>query len=69
MMEKLMAHAETIARQAQESQMRRIADRLRTVLGNASVEVRETGLLVRGQGLVKRWLLDPSLRFLGGDLK
>jgi hypothetical protein len=39
------------------------------VLGSASIEVEEARVLVRGRGIVKRWLIDPSLRFLSGGLK
>ena len=36
------------------------------MFGDAAVEVEEARLLVRGKGLIKRWLIDPHLRFLGG---
>ena len=34
------------------------------MFGDAAVEVEEARLLVRGKGLIKRWLIDPHLRFL-----
>jgi hypothetical protein len=41
-----------------------VAERLKTLLGEAAVEVEEARVLVRGRGIIKRWLIDSSLRFL-----
>lgn len=69
MMEKLTARADEIARKAQEQQVERAAQQLRTIFGSAAVDVQETRVLVRGRGMIKRWLIDPGLRFRGGGLK
>ncbi len=66
---RMMRRGEQIARAAQQRRVRQVADYLRAVLGNASIEVEEARVLVRGRGIVKRWLIDPSLRFLSGGLK
>jgi hypothetical protein len=39
------------------------------MFGSGAIEVEEARVLVRGKGMIKRWLIDPSLRFLGGGLK
>jgi len=69
MMEKLAAGGEQLARSAQEQRLQEVAQQLRTIFGSAAVEVQEARVLVRGRGMIKRWLIDPSLRFLGGGLK
>jgi hypothetical protein len=65
----MLRRGEQIARAAQRRRVRQVADHLRAVLGSASIEVEEARVLVRGRGIVKRWLIDPSLRFLSGGLK
>jgi hypothetical protein len=69
MMEKLIARGEELARQAQADKVQQVAQQLRSLFGTASVDALETQILVRGRGLIKRWLYDPSLRFLFGGLK
>jgi hypothetical protein len=69
MMEKLLSCGERIARDAEARQVRRIAQGLRILFGSAAVSVEEARVLVSGRGMIKRWLLDPGLRFLGGGLK
>lgn len=66
---KLARRGEALAREAQRRKLRQLAEELRAILGSASVEVEETRVLVRGKGMIKRWLIDPSLRFLSGGLK
>ena len=69
MMERLAARGGQLARSAQEQRVQEVAQQLRTIFGSAAVEVQEARVLVRGRGMIKRWLIDPSLRFLGGGLK
>ncbi|HEX6072715.1 MAG TPA: hypothetical protein VFY95_06890 [Sphingomicrobium sp.] len=69
MMHSMMMRAESIARAGQRRKLHQVAEQLRNVLNGASVEVEEARVLVRGRGMVKRWLIDPSLRFLSGGLK
>lgn len=66
MMSELLKHGEALARESQRRRVRELAERLRAVFGSAAVEVEEAAVLVRGRGMVKRWLIDPSLRFLSG---
>ena len=58
--------AEQIARAARERKIRQVSEQLKTLFGDSAVVVEEARVLVRGRGIVKRWLIDPSLRFLGG---
>ena len=69
MMAKMMPRAEQIARAAPRRKVGEVAQHLRALLGSASIEVEEARVLVRGRGIIKRWLIDPSLRFLAGGLK
>lgn len=66
---RMLRRGEEIARAAQRRRVQQVAVYLRNVLGSASIEVEEARVLVRGRGIVKRWLIDPSLRFLSGGLK
>jgi hypothetical protein len=68
-MAELAKRGADIARAAQRRRVRMIADQLAAILGSAAIEVEEARVLVRGKGMIKRWLIDPSLRFLAGGLK
>jgi hypothetical protein len=69
MMEKLAARGEQLALRAQEQQVQRVALQLRSLFGSVAVDVQEAQVVVRGRDVIRRWLIDPSLRFLGGGLK
>lgn len=69
MMERLVSRGDAISREAQRREVQRVAQQLRRIFGSAAVEVEEARVLVRGRGMIKRWLIDPSLRFLTGGLK
>jgi hypothetical protein len=69
MMKDLLKRGDAVARVRQRRKVDSVAQHLRAMFGSAAVEVEEARVLVRGRGLIKRWLLDPKLRFLGGDLK
>jgi hypothetical protein len=68
-MEALLKRAEELARIRQRRAISRVADRLKALLSASLVEVEDIRVIVRGRGIVKRWLIDPALRFLSGDLK
>jgi hypothetical protein len=68
MMSDILARGDKLARRAQQRTIRAIADRL-NALTQASVQVEEARVLVTGRGLIKRWLIDPELRFLSRDSK
>ena len=65
-MERIMERAERIAEAAVQRKVAATAGRLRERLGEAAVEIEEARVVMRGRWIVKRWLIDPSLRFLGG---
>jgi uncharacterized protein (DUF3084 family) len=69
MIERMIARAEQLAQDAQQRRLQQVATQLRAIFGSAAIEVEEARVLVRGRGIVKRWLIDPSLRFLAGGLK
>ena len=66
MMDKLVERGAAIARDGQEQRVQRAAEQLRSLFGSSAVNVSETQVLVSGRGMIKRWLIDPSVRFLGG---
>jgi hypothetical protein len=65
MMSRLSARAGDIARDRQQRLIGRTADEVKQSLPGATVEVDGSRVLVSERGLMKRWLADPSLRFLG----
>jgi len=69
MMEELMRRVEMLAAAEQKQQAQRLAGRMKEMLGSGSVEVLDTQVVGSGRGLLRRWLIDPSLRFLSSGLK
>jgi hypothetical protein len=69
MMSELLRRGEALAREQQRQKVQSVAEQLRGMFGSAAIEVEEARVLVRGRGMIKRWLIDPSLRFLSGGLK
>ena len=65
----LMRRGEEIARERQRETLTRVAGNLEALLGDGAVEIEDTRVLVRGRGLIRRWLVDPALRFLAGGLR
>jgi hypothetical protein len=63
-MTNLMRRGETLARDAQRRKLESVAAELRAMFGTGAIEVEEARVLVRGRGMIKRWLIDPNLRFL-----
>lgn len=66
MLTELMRRAERIAAQAQQSKVDDVARRLRALFGAGAIEAEAAQVIVAGKGLIRRWLTDPALRFLGG---
>jgi hypothetical protein len=69
MMARVLRRGEALARERQRERVRELSERLKGMFGEGAVEVEEARVLVRGRGIVKRWLIDPSLRFLAGGFK
>jgi hypothetical protein len=69
MMSDLLSRGERLAIEAQRRKVAEVAAHLRAMLGSSTIEVDEARVLVRGRGIIKRWLIDPSLRFLAGGLR
>lgn len=65
----LLQRGERLAREYQRQTVQSVAEQLRGMFGDAAVEVEEQRVLVRGREIMKRWLTEPSLRFLGGALR
>ena len=68
MMGELLSRGEWLALEARRRRVADIAAELRAMFGSGAIEVEEARVLVRGRGIIKRWLIDPSLRFLAGGL-
>lgn len=69
MMDALLSRGERLALEAQRRRVAEVAAQLRAIVASAAVEVEEARVLVRGRGIIKRWLIDPGLRFLAGGLR
>lgn len=69
MMERLTSRGERLAREAQRRQVDRVAQRLRGLFGSEAVAAEDGRVVVRGRGVMKRWLTDPAVRFLGGGMR
>lgn len=69
MMDNLLRRGEELASAAQKRKLDEIAQELRAMFGSAAIDVQEAAVLVRRRGLVKRWLVDPGLRFLSKGLR
>ncbi len=67
-MDELISRGNRLAADVQRRRLQSIAAQLRDIFGSAAVAVEEARVLVRGRGIVKKWLIDPSLRFLSGGL-
>ena len=66
MMERLLARGEELANELQQKATERVAGVFRELVADASVEIQDGGVVVSGRDMLKRWLLDPTLRFFGG---
>jgi hypothetical protein len=67
MMGELLKRGEDLARAAQVRRVGQIAARLKELVRGVSIQTDEAQVIVSGQRLLKRWLIDPQLRFLAGD--
>ena len=67
MMTALLKRGEELARAAQVQCVQQVAGRVKELVPGISVETEEARVIVSGRGLLKRWLIDPQLRFLAGD--
>jgi hypothetical protein len=69
MMDKLLKRGDQLAADGQRKRLSDVAQQLRHVFGSAAVHIEQAGVVVSGRGAIKRWLMDPSLRFLAGGLQ
>jgi hypothetical protein len=69
MMEALQSRGEQLAQDQQRRKIADVAIQLRAIFGGAAVQVEDPRVLVSGSGIIKRWLIDPSLRFLVRGLR
>ena len=61
----LQQRAERLARARQQREVERIARIFGELLGAADVEALPDRVVVSGRGIMRRWLVDPALRFWG----
>jgi hypothetical protein len=69
MLSDLLRRGEALANERVQAKVANVAAELRSMLGNAAVSIEGLRVVVGGRGVVKRWLTDPALRFLGWGLK
>jgi predicted NBD/HSP70 family sugar kinase len=65
----LLSRGEEFARDQLQKKVTDVAAQLRAIVGNAAVSVEDARVVISGRGIVKRWLTDPTLRFLTGAVK
>lgn len=63
-MRNLQQRAERIARARQSREVAMIAGVMAAELTRARVEAEAERVIITGRGLVRRWLVDPALRFV-----
>jgi hypothetical protein len=68
-MNKLEKRAERIALARQRAAIGLIAARLSEELRGARIEIDASEIRIRGAGMVKRWLSETRLRFVGGSFR
>jgi hypothetical protein len=66
MMGKVMRRGAELAEAARRRRVQAVVASLKEMLRGVTVEAEEARVLVTGRGLLKRWLIDPRLRFLSG---
>jgi hypothetical protein len=66
MMETLLKRGEELAAAGQQQKLQDLAGQLGAIFGKTAVQVDRANVLVRGRGIIKRWLMDPGMRFLIG---
>jgi hypothetical protein len=69
MMEGLVRRVEARVREAQARRIDALAGTIKEVLRLASVETDGAQIIIKGRGVLKAWLADPTLRFLSGGPK
>lgn len=65
-MKQVQKRAEQLARAEQRRAIARIAAALHDQARGIAVEASGHGVVLRGRGLIRRWLVDPGLRFVAG---
>lgn len=68
-MKALENHAEEVAAQAAEARLNELQGVLAEQFGQAAVERRGGEIEIIGEGLLRRWLEDASVRFLAAARK
>lgn len=69
MMERLTARAEALAATRRNRAIERLSASMKDIFGPGAVEVLDAKILVRKRGLIRRWLVDPGLRFLSRTVR
>ena len=69
MMERLIKRGEEIARERQQGRVRKMTRAIAARLPHAQIDTLTAGVGVRDVRLLKRWLVDTDLRFLGTSSK
>ena len=68
MLANLLKRGDELARLQLQKKLLDVAAQLRAIVGSAAVSVEDSRVLISGRGIVKRWLIDPALRFLTGAI-
>jgi hypothetical protein len=63
-MRQLIERAGGMARKTQRRRIAGIVRRAQEEVQGVRVQAQESAVVIKGQGLIRRWLEDPALRFL-----
>lgn len=64
-MMKLQMRAEQLARAEQRRRIAKLARGYREQMPGASIVAEAAALVIEGRGVLRRWLTNPSIRFIG----
>ena len=64
-MKRLEARVAQLARAEQRRRLDRMAERLQEMFGSDRVVQSDSEVAISGRGVIRRWLTEPALRFIG----
>jgi hypothetical protein len=69
MLANLLRRGEQLANEVTQKKVAEVAGRLRSTFGAAAISIEDSRVVISGRGVIRRWLTDPALRFIGWGIK
>lgn len=69
MLPNLLRRGEQLVNEALQKKVAEVAAQLRMTFGAAAISIEDSRVVINGRGVMKRWLTDPALRFIGWGIK